>query len=276
MSGSDDDQEGLSFDGGAAPGQWISLMHADAGGADADRQDDDEDFPILPARPRSPKGRYSSGNNSPREGPAPSESTLTAMFALISQFHPDPVDISVHWKPFIPDLIPAIGMIDAFIKVPRPDSERDDLGLTILDEPSIVQSNPQILRMELREQYGVAGPAEETDGYIGSIEDPRKNPKGLNSWLDSLEEIHRNRPPPTIIYTSAMPELEGLMEPWPEAMEEALKSLVLPDGTLDLTFDEFTRVVCSLLEIPVNGNLIESLHCLFSLYMQFEGNQYFR
>jgi intraflagellar transport protein 46 len=219
--------------------------------------------------------RYGDGDTSPpgddlQPGPA-----MTAMFSLISEFHPEPIDIPVHWKPFIPDLMPAIGVIDAFIKIPTPDGG-DPLGLAILDEPSIAQSNPQIVLMELREQYGLNAPGKETDGYIGSIEDPRKSPKALTAWLDSLEDIHRKRPPPNIRYTSIMPELETLMEAWPDAIEQALGSLVLPSGDLDLAFDEFCRVVCSLLEIPVRGNLVESLHCLFSLYMQFEGNQYFR
>jgi intraflagellar transport protein 46 len=41
--------------------------------------------------------------------------------------------------------------VDAFVKVPHPDGEADALGLVIVDEPSVAQSNPQILRMELRE-----------------------------------------------------------------------------------------------------------------------------
>ncbi|MBR0306437.1 MAG: DUF624 domain-containing protein, partial [Lachnospiraceae bacterium] len=43
----------------------------------------------------------------------------------------------------------------------------------LMFEPSIAQSNPQVLRMELREQYGVTSPGNESDGYIGAIEDPQ-------------------------------------------------------------------------------------------------------
>lgn len=203
-------------------------------------------------------------------------SDMASLFSLISKFQPEPVEISVHWKPFIPDLVPAIGAIDAFIKVPRPDGEMDDLGLVIVDEPSISQSNPQILRMELREQYGINSPANEGDGYIGFIENPQKNRKALMSWLESIEEVHRNRPPPTFIYSSKMPELEQLMEPWPEEFEETLNAVPLPSAEMDLSFEDYAKVICSLLEIPVRGNIIESLHHLFSLYAQFEGNQYFQ
>jgi intraflagellar transport protein 46 len=39
-------------------------------------------------------------------------------------------------------LIPAIGDIDAFIKLERPDTKADLIGLVLLDEPAAVQSDP--------------------------------------------------------------------------------------------------------------------------------------
>lgn len=203
-------------------------------------------------------------------------SELASLFSLISNFQPEPVDITVHWKPFIPDLVPAIGAIDAFIKVPRPDHEEEVLGLTILDEPSISQSNPQVQKMELREQYGLTSPGNETDGYIGFIENPSQNRKALDSWLESIEEIHRNRPPPVLIYTAQMPEMEELMQPWDDRFEETLKSCPLPTAELDISLEEYARIICSILGIPVRGNIIESLHHLFSLYSEFEANHYFQ
>jgi intraflagellar transport protein 46 len=257
---------------------------------------DDGDFDIRPthpsigskpssaaskgARPSAPP-RYDpdldQGYGIPNRGDEPTvgASGMASLFALIGKFRPETVEIPVHWKPFIPDLVPAIGSIDAFIKVPRPDGEVDDLGLVIVDEPSIAQSNPQVLRMELREQYGITAPGSESDAYIGCIEDPHKNRKALDSWLDSLEDIHRNRPPPAIIYTHKMPEMEDLMELWPALFEEALSSVLLPTGDIDLSFDEFAKVVCALLEIPVRGNIIESIHHLFTLYSSFVGNVFF-
>jgi intraflagellar transport protein 46 len=196
-------------------------------------------------------------------------SGIASLFSLISKFHPEPVELSVHWKPFIPDLVPAIGTIDAFIKIPRPDGVFDDLGLVIVDEPSITQSNPQVLRMELREQYGISSPSHPGACYLGCLEDPHKDRKALDSWLSSSEEIHRNRPPPAIRYNQKMPEMEELMEPWTPKFEEVLGAIPLPADDLDLEFDEYARVICALLEIPVKGNIIESLHHLFTLYSTF-------
>lgn len=202
-------------------------------------------------------------------------SELTELFGLVSSFQANIAELTVHWKPFLPPLVPAIGAIDAFIKVPRPDAELDEHGLVTLDEPSISQSNQQILRMELREQYGVASSGQ-GDAYIGSIEGAQKNQKELVSWLDSIEEIHRQRPPPSVMYSSKMPEFEALMEPWPDKFDDALKALLVPSSEMDLSFEDYARVVCSVLEIPVKGNIIESLHHLFALFAEFEGNQYFQ
>lgn len=232
------------------------------------RYNNADDSPAYRPRPESPAGQ--------RLDDLADASGMASLFALITKFEPEPVELNVHWKPFIPDLVPAIGAIDAFIKIPRPDGELDDLGLVIVDEPSIAQSNPQILRMELRDQYGISSPANEGDAYIGMIEDPQKGRKALDSWLESIEEIHRKKPPPVMMYSRPMPEMEDLMEPFSPKFEETLSALVLPSCEIDLSFEDYARVVCALLDIPVGSNIVESLHHLFSLYVSFSGNTYFQ
>lgn len=257
FSGSDDDDRdsGLQLTGefgGTEDGQFQSLMGSPA------------TYNLATIR--------SSG----MQDDAGASTELASVFALITNFEPNMVELTVHWKPFIPPLTPAIGAIDAFIKVPRPDGELDDLGLVILDEPSIAQSNPQVLRMELREEYGISSPANEGDGYAGFIENAPKNQKALTSWLDAIEEIHRNRPPGNFIYSSTMPEIQDLMEVWPKAFEDALDAVGLPSAELDVSFEDLVRLMCAILEIPVRNNIVESLHCLFTLFAEFERNPAFQ
>ena len=45
-------------------------------------------------------------------------------------------------KPFVPELKPAVGEVDAFLKMPRPDDASEDLGLVVLDEPYMNESDP--------------------------------------------------------------------------------------------------------------------------------------
>ena len=42
------------------------------------------------------------------------------------------VDLETNLKAFIPEYIPAVGEVDAFIKMPRPDGKDENLGLITL------------------------------------------------------------------------------------------------------------------------------------------------
>jgi len=56
----------------------------------------------------------------------------------------------------------------------------------------------------------------------------------------------------------------------------------LPGDDIDLTLEDYAKLCCTLLDIPIyqdNGdkkNLIESLHVLFTLYSEFKANQHFQ
>ena len=52
------------------------------------------------------------------------------LFQYIGRFKPNKVELDTHLKCFIPDYIPAVGEIDSFIKVPRPDGKRDEVSPT--------------------------------------------------------------------------------------------------------------------------------------------------
>jgi hypothetical protein len=50
----------------------------------------------------------------------------------------------------------------------------------------------------------------------------------------------------------------------------------LPSAQLDVDVKTFAKIVCSILDIPVYQNSIESLHLLFTLYAAFKENQHFQ
>lgn len=65
-------------------------------------------------------------------------------------YTPQNVELEYKLRPFVPDFIPAVGDIDAFIKVARPDGVNDGVGLNVLDEPCANQSEPAVLCLQLR------------------------------------------------------------------------------------------------------------------------------
>ncbi len=53
------------------------------------------------------------------------------LWCVFSRYKPRTIELDTRLKPFVPDYIPALGSIDEFIKVPRPDGRPDYLGLKV-------------------------------------------------------------------------------------------------------------------------------------------------
>ena len=62
---------------------------------------------------------------------------------------------------------------------------------------------------------------------------------------------------------------------WPDEFEELLKKTALPTPDVDMTCEQYARVICAILDIPVYENLTQSLHVLFTLYSEFKSNSHF-
>ncbi|VDK27853.1 unnamed protein product, partial [Anisakis simplex] len=82
------------------------------------------------------------------------------------------------------DYIPAVGDIDAFIKIPRPDEVEDNLGLTVLDEPSAKQSDPTILGMQLRND---AKDVITSDAPVKKLDRADKNTREIEQWVTNIK-----------------------------------------------------------------------------------------
>jgi intraflagellar transport protein 46 len=50
------------------------------------------------------------------------------------------LELETKLRAFIPEYIPAVGEVDAFLKIPKPDASPETLGLIDLDEPKLNQS----------------------------------------------------------------------------------------------------------------------------------------
>lgn len=59
-------------------------------------------------------------------------SRFKSKFISNLRYTPILTDIDTKLKAFIPDYIPAVGEVDAFLKMPRPDGQPEALGLNIL------------------------------------------------------------------------------------------------------------------------------------------------
>lgn len=145
-------------------------------------------------------------------------SDVKDLFEYIGAFAPTRTAIETQLDPFIPDYIPAVsqsvlpfacrsylmtrqpqvGDIDAMIKVAPP--ERIDgvdvsLGLTVIDEPCAAQSDPSVLDLQLR---SIAKTATNKPVAVSQVTDLKKDAKLLDNWIQSITDLHREKPPQTI------------------------------------------------------------------------------
>ena len=52
------------------------------------------------------------------------------LFEYIQRYKPQKLDLDTKLKPFIPDYVPAVGEVDACLKMQKPDGTKEDLGIT--------------------------------------------------------------------------------------------------------------------------------------------------
>lgn len=114
------------------------------------------------------------------------------------------------------------------------------------------------------------------DVVVRSIENADKNPTKIDKWIQDINELHRSKPPPQVNYKKNMPDFDKLMEAWPEEFEQLLATTPLPSPDLDLSLADYAKALCNLLDIPVYDNPIESLHLMFTLYLEFKNNPHFQ
>jgi intraflagellar transport protein 46 len=177
--------------------------------AAAEEEDDDDDEKEVP-------GAY----NPTQFANLPVSSEIKELFEYINRYKPQKIDLETKLKPFIPDYIPAVGEVDAFLKMPKPDGSKEDLGITVLDEPALNHEDKTVLEHKYVQSKNVvrAAPID-----VDSIEHADKKPKEVSRWINSVSDLHKSRPPPTVNYTKNMPDIDTLMQEWNPEMEAAFK-----------------------------------------------------
>ena len=76
-----------------------------------------------------------------------------------------------------------------------------------------------------------------------------------------------------------MADIKNLMEVQPDIEEQAYKKVEYPNEKMNISLENYTKIACNMMDIPIHPSdgkqsksLIESLHCLFTLYSGFKDN----
>jgi len=112
------------------------------------------------------------------------------------------------------ELIPSIGEVDAFLKMPRPDGKPSGLGTMQLDEPTLNPSDPSILDLQLR---SLSKNQDLQPMEVRSIENAEKCPKEIENWVKRIDDLNRTKPAPTVQYSRRMPDIEQLCRFGPQS-----------------------------------------------------------
>jgi intraflagellar transport protein 46 len=210
------------------------------------------------------------------------EDSLSSLFDLMNQYKPKHNDLKTELKCFIPSYIPAIGMPDSFVKIPRPDSVSDGLGFLVIDEPAINQSNEFVLENKLNETMTMQLKKGFRDKIVKGIKNASKNIHEIDDWITTMKEQYRSRHAPEVLYQSAMPDASEIMKIFHPDFYSALEDESFSDALnpdLDLTLYEYACLIFVLFDIPFSAapvcdtpemeNMIYHLHFLFNLYLEY-------
>ena len=212
---------------------------------DYDEEEDDDDVTTQPI-----EGMYD-----PEEfSDLPVGEDIRDLFDYILRYAPQKLELDSKLKPFIPEFIPAVGDIDAFIKV---DSENPlELGLTVLDEPTARQSDPNIMELQLRSL------SKRSSGRLSKVKKvvnlgQAQDNKVVQKWIKDIDDLHRSKPPPTVQYSKPMPDIDLLMAEWPQELDTLLGSAGLPTAALDISLESYVDIICAILDIPIYKSRIQ-------------------
>ncbi|XP_055599494.1 intraflagellar transport protein 46 homolog isoform X2 [Uranotaenia lowii] len=196
------------------------------------------------------------------------------LFQYITRFSPQRVNIDYKLRIFVPDFIPSVGDIDAFLKVNSPpfiDEKKKKLmtehirklGLETLDEPCGDQSDRVLLQMKMRSIF--TKPLE-TPSAIA------KSPKDIDRWITEIQALKANQSTQNVNALKSTVNIDSLMSEWPEEVEKMLDTVGFPSADLDCTLTQYIDIICNIFDIPVQQNngqagYIQALNNLFNLYL---------
>ncbi len=106
----------------------------------------------------------------------------------------------------------------------------------------------------------------------------QRDSRPIDAWIQSTKGIRITKKP-SIRHLQG---IEELMQQWPVEMETFLSRVLITnkndlfDPSIHLSLQNYVELVCGILDIPIKGRTIESLHLIFTLYHEFSKSDHFK
>ncbi|KAH8419396.1 hypothetical protein KR222_010369 [Zaprionus bogoriensis] len=215
----------------------------------------------------------------------PLQSELKELFPYILKYTPQSIETPYHLQPFIPEFVPAVGDVDAMLKVQAPgllqpqrqrevDEHLQRLGLVLLDEPSGNQSEPSLLNMKLRSV--LSGSRRRNGRHASSsaskVPTARSN-KDIERWIGEVEQVHMTQ---SLHDAQPRKDIDALLEDWPRsfgapATREALDDAYRACLQQQISLSDYVRVLCERFGVEgplkTQSDYIHNVQTLFALYL---------
>lgn len=209
-------------------------------------------------------------------------SEVKEVFSYILKYTPQHIEPEYYLCPFIPDYVPAVGDVDAFLKVESPNlsqnSRRGELlehlsqmGVSYLDEPSGHQSDPSVLSIKMRSVLTGGGK------HSANIKIPiAKNSKDIDKWINEVEQFHVGQ---TIVDIHSSKDVQTLLTDWPISFEKVIQELEAKAGGLqEESLKDYVKSVCQMFGIEIveetQLQYIIAIKTLFSMYLSVNNSSF--
>ncbi|XP_034474007.1 intraflagellar transport protein 46 homolog [Drosophila innubila] len=215
----------------------------------------------------------------------PLQPDLKEIFPYILKYTPQTIETPYHLQPFIPEFVPAVGDVDAMLKVQAPallqpqrqrelDEHLQRLGLMVLDEPSGSQSEPSLLNMKLRSVLsGSRGRNPRNASYSATLVPTARSAKDIERWIGEVEQVHMTQ---SMYDAQPRKDIDALLEDWPrsfadtatkDALDEAYRSCLQQQ----ISLSDYVRVLCERFNVEgpleTQSDYIHNVQTLFALYL---------
>ncbi|TMW50867.1 hypothetical protein DOY81_004054 [Sarcophaga bullata] len=208
------------------------------------------------------------------------DSEIKELFPYILKYTPQNIETPYHLQPFIPDYVPAVGDVDAFLKVSEPPLLKPErakemqehfqkLGLYFLDEPSGTQSEPSLLNMKLRS--ALTGSGKNAHSASNQLVPMAKSNKDIDKWINEVEQVHMSQ---SVYDAQPRKDIDSMIIDWPRsyanatgAAQEAYQQCL----SGELTLIDYVRILCQQFAIEgpleTQSDYLLSVQTLFGLYL---------
>ncbi|XP_034099561.1 uncharacterized protein LOC117564770 [Drosophila albomicans] len=216
----------------------------------------------------------------------PLQPELKEIFPYILKYTPQTIETPYHLQPFIPEFVPAVGDVDAMLKVQAPallqpqrqrelDEQLQRLGLMLLDEPSGTQSEPSLLNMKLRSVLsGSRGTKPRHGGaYSATMVPTARSAKDIERWIGEVEQVHMTQ---SMYDAQPRKDIDALLEHWPHSYAEPATKDALDQAyhsclQQQISLGDYVRVLCERFGVEgpleTQSDYIHNVQTLFALYL---------